>query len=446
MTRFLFRSFSLFGQSRFPGASGQFTSELSLSLASVTRPTFQLLNPSGVLHAGTQIVSDSVLGKSVWFGKNHAHSKDISRSEVEVEGELKLSFVEIVEMYKTMVTVNVMDDVFYNAQRQGRISFYMQNTGEEAVQIGSARAITLDDVIFAQYREAGVFLYRGMGLKQMADQCFSNVRDLGKGRQMPIHYGDRKINLQTISSPLGTQLPQATGAAYALKMSKSGNCVICYFGEGAASEGDFHPALNFAATLECPVIFFCRNNGFAISTPSTEQYRGDGIVSRADGYGMTSIRVDGNDLLAVYEATKRARDYAVQNNRPVLIEAMCYRGGHHSTSDDSTRYRAPSEIQYWAESDNPVTRVRLFLEQQNEWDSNKESLLREIARKDVLEAFNQAENVKKPPVSELFADVYDDIPVHLQKQRTELRQHLEKYGKHYNLSEYEESEDTKGLL
>ena len=124
------------------------------------------------------------------------------------------------------------------------------------------------------------------------------------------------------------------GAAYAIK--DTGNAVICYFGDGSASEGDAHPAFNFAATLECPVLFFCRNNGYAISTPVHEQYRGDGIASRASGYGMDVIRVDGNDILGIYVATKKARELAVENNRPVLIEALTYRSSHHSTSDDST--------------------------------------------------------------------------------------------------------------
>jgi 2-oxoisovalerate dehydrogenase E1 component alpha subunit len=170
------------------------------------------------------------------------------------------------------------------------------------------------------------------------------------------------LNFQTISSPLGTQLPQAVGAAYALKRSDRKACVICYFGDGAASEGDFHAALKYnnsvqlndfsmAATTESPVIFFCRNNGYAISTPTKEQYRGDGIgmlisilpwskASRGHGYGMSTIRIDGNDTLAVYNATKEARRICIEENKPVLIEALTYRVGHHSTSDDSSAYRS----------------------------------------------------------------------------------------------------------
>ena len=290
--------------------------------------------------------------------------------------------------------------------------------------------------MFAQYREAGVLLWRGYGLPSFAAQCFSNADDNGKGRQMPVHYGSRAINVQTISSPLATQIPQAAGVAYALKLEGKGNVCICYFGEGAASEGDFHAGMNFAATLECPIIFFCRNNGFAISTPSSEQYRGDGIVSRAEGYGIHSIRVDGNDLLAVHAATQAARQYAASHNRPVFIEAMSYRGGHHSTSDDSTRYRTASEIAYWAESDNPVTRVRRLLESRGLWDATKEAALRDQSRKDVLASFNAAEATKKPAVAELFVDAYDQLPPHLVEQRAALEAHLAKHGQHYALHEF----------
>ena len=168
---------------------------------------------------------------------------------------------EAMRIFKTMVRLRTMDDVLFSAQRQGRVSFYMTNSGEEASQVGSAAALTLDDVIFSQYREAGVLLWRGFTFQEACDQCVGNGRDLGKARQMPVHYGSKRLNVQTIASPLGTRMPQAAGAAYALKRQGKDACVVCYFGDGAASEGDFHGALNFASTLECPVIFFCRNNG-----------------------------------------------------------------------------------------------------------------------------------------------------------------------------------------
>merc|ERR1712168_1268192 len=163
-------------------------------------------------------------------------------------------------------------------------------------------------------------MYRGFGLDNMMNQLMSNELDIGKGRQMPIHYGSDAHKFVTISSTLATQMPQAVGSAYAYKRAGNGLCVMCFFGEGAASEGDAHAAFNFAATLECPVIFFCRNNGYAISTPAHEQYLGDGIVCRGQAYGMASIRVDGNDVFAVYNAVRAARRVAVDENRPVFVE------------------------------------------------------------------------------------------------------------------------------
>ena len=162
----------------------------------------------------------------------------------------ELSPEEWRNMYRHMVRVKEMDKVFMSSQRQGRISFYMTSMGEEAIQIGSAAALDADDVVLAQYREVGVFLWRGYDVQNVADQLFSNEADKGKGRQMPMHFGSKEKKIQTISSPLCTQLPQAVGAAYSLKLEGSGNIACCYFGEGAASEGDFHAALNFASTLE----------------------------------------------------------------------------------------------------------------------------------------------------------------------------------------------------
>lgn len=338
---------------------------------------------------------------------------------------------EAQEMYKKMGRIQAIDDVFYNAQRQGRISFYMQNSGEEATHIGSAAGLKPQDVVLAQYREVGVLLWRGFTLQQCADQCFSNESDIGKGRQMPVHYGSRELNFQTISSPLTTQLPQAVGAAYALKLSKQDAITITYFGEGAASEGDFHAAMNFASTLEAPMIFFCRNNGYAISTPVKDQFRGDGIISRATGYGMHAIRVDGNDIFAVKMATEAARKLALEKNCPVLIEAMTYRRGHHSTSDDSTKYRTQDEINSWQEKYDPVKRFRMYLENQGWWSDEEEKKLRETERAGVMLALETAEKKPKPNVTNLFSDVYKEKTANLIRQEEELLAHVAKYPDHY---------------
>ena len=337
--------------------------------------------------------------------------------------------------------VSIMDIIMFDAQRQGRIPFYMVSAGEEGIAVGSAAALNASDVIFSQYREAGVFKQRGFSSADFMNQLFANKHDSGRGRNMPVHYGSKELNIHTISSPLATQIPHAAGAAYALKLqdtqagAKDKRIVACYFGEGAASEGDFHAALNIAATRACPVVFICRNNGFAISTPTLEQYRGDGIASRGIGYGIETIRVDGNDIFAVHKVTKEARRLALQDGgKPVLIEAMSYRVSHHSTSDDSFAYRAKVEVEDWKRRDNPITRLRKWMERKGLWDEGKERELRSTSRKDLLKAFNEAEGATKPALEYLFRDVYEVLTEEQKSQINELRDIIERYPEEYDLS------------
>ncbi|KAF2139405.1 uncharacterized protein K452DRAFT_275693, partial [Aplosporella prunicola CBS 121167] len=361
---------------------------------------------------------------------------------------------EVLKWYTNMLTVSIMDLIMFEAQRQGRLSFYMVSAGEEGIAVGSAAALHPDDVIFAQYREAGVFAQRGFTLDDFMAQLFANRHDPGLGRNMPVHYGSAALHIHTISSPLATQIPHAAGAAYALKQqdlhrpsadaaggageSAARRVVACYFGEGAASEGDFHAALNIAATRGCPVVFVCRNNGFAISTPTLEQYRGDGIASRGLGYGIETVRVDGNDVFAVHEATLAARAKALENGgRPILLEAMSYRVSHHSTSDDSFAYRARVEVEDWKRRDNPITRLRKWLEARGLWDEERETDARARIRKDVLAAFARAEKEKRPPVRNLWEGVYAEVTEEAEAQIAEMKRLLEKYEAEYDLSEYE---------
>ena len=332
----------------------------------------------------------------------------------------------------------------FDAQRQGRLSFYMVSAGEEGIAVGSAAALSPEDVVFAQYRETGVFQQRGFRLEDFMNQLFANRKDVGKGRNMPVHYGSSKLNHHAISSPLATQIPQAAGAAYALKLQAlqdpniSPRIVACYFGEGAASGGDFHAALNIAATRSCPIVFVCRNNGYAISTPTLEQYRGDGIASRGIGYGIDTIRVDGNDIFAVREVTKEARRIALEDGgKPVLIEAMSYRVSHHSTSDDSFAYRAKVEVEDWKRRDNPITRLRKWMENNGLWNEEKEKDARSSIRKDVLKAFAEAEKEKKAPLREMFTDVYEELSEESKAQMHELNEILEKYPNEYDVDEFE---------
>ncbi|KAE9604173.1 putative oxidoreductase [Lupinus albus] len=336
-----------------------------------------------------------------------------------------------VKMYHDMVTLQTMDTILYEAQRQGRISFYVTTNGEEAINIASAAALTMDDVIFPQYREPGVLLWRGFTLQEFANQCFSNKYDNGKGRQMPAHYGSNKHNYITVASTVATQIPHAVGAAYSLKMDKKDACAVTYFGDGGSSEGDFHAALNFAAVLEAPVIFICRNNGWAISTPTSDQFRSDGIVVKGQAYGVRSIRVDGNDALAIYSAVQAARQMAISEERPILIEALTYRVGHHSTSDDSTKYRPANEIERWRLARNPVARFRKWIERNGWWNTNAESELRSSLRQQILHAIQVAENIEKPPIEDMFSDVYDVPPSNLKEQEQWLKESIRKHPQEY---------------
>ncbi|GKV21612.1 hypothetical protein SLEP1_g31574 [Rubroshorea leprosula] len=346
------------------------------------------------------------------------------------------SFAEVskevaIKMYSDMVTLQTMDTIFYEAQRQGRMSFYVTTIGEEAINIASAAALSISDIVVPQYREPGVLLWRGFSLQEFANQCFGNKGDNGKGRQMPAHYGSNKHNYFTIASTIATQLPHAVGAAYSLKMDKKDACVATYFGDGGSSEGDFHAALNFAAVLEAPVIFICRNNGWAISTPLSDQFRSDGIVVRGKAYGVRSIRVDGNDALAMYSAVHAARKMAISESRPILIEALTYRVGHHTTSDDSTKYRSADEIECWRVKRDPVSRFRKWIESNGWWCDETEMELRSSVRKQLLHAIQVAEQAEKPPIRDLFTDVYDVPPANLCEQEKLLKETIKRYPQEY---------------
>ena len=335
-----------------------------------------------------------------------------------------------VRTYKALAFHRVLDERMTAAQRQGRISFYMQALGEEATSVGAAAGLKDTDMFMGQYREQGALIFRGFALEDFMNQMFSNEKDLGKGRQMPIHYGSSELAYMTISSPLGTQIPQAAGYAYGQKLQGKDEVTICFFGEGAASEGDFHAGLNMAAVHEAPCIFFCRNNGYAISTPSDEQYKGNGIASRGVGYGIKTIRIDGNDILAVVKAVQWARAYALENSAPVIIEAMSYRLGAHSTSDDPSGYRTKEEEAKWHEHD-PISRMKNWMLKQNWWSEEQETELFDTLREEVLAAVKVAEKIDKPPVEDLVTDVYDTVPEHLEKQLEQLKTHIKKYPDAY---------------
>ena len=334
------------------------------------------------------------------------------------------------KIYRDMLYTRLLDERMVGAQRQGRISFYLTCTGEEASVSGAIAAFSTDDMVMCQYREQVALRFRGFSTEQFMNQLFSNSKDLGKGRQMPVHYGSRDLNIMTISSPLATQIPQAAGYAYGQKLAGKKACTLCFFGEGAASEGDFHAGLNMAAVLSCPVVFLARNNGYAISTPASEQYAGDGIAPRGVGYGIKTIRVDGNDILAVYAAAVEARKIAMTDQCPVLIETMSYRLGAHSTSDDPSGYRSADEEKEWFEKD-PVNRMKNWLIKLGWWDEETDIAEHKTFRSEILAELKLAEKRPKAPFQDMISDVYKTPPAHLKEQLASLEAHVAKYPDNY---------------
>ncbi|EPT28120.1 putative 2-oxoisovalerate dehydrogenase subunit alpha, mitochondrial precursor [Toxoplasma gondii TgCatPRC2] len=371
----------------------------------------------------------------------------LSMSGALLEGPSSLPFpLDLgVRMLRVMIQSQVYDSTFYDIQRQGRISFYMTSFGEEASLVGSAAALHKDDLLLLQYRELSALMWRGLTLDDILAQLFATKNDPGKGRQMPVHYGATNVNMMPICSPLAVKIPQGAGVGYAYTLQKKNAVAVVYFGEGAASEGDASVGFNFAATLGSQTLFLCRNNGYAISTPVGEQYKGDGVGARAVAYGIDTVRVDGTDLVAVYAAVKAARELVVAQRKPAFVEMMTYRIGHHSTSDESGAYRSAEEVEQWqASAAHPIRRFATFLTNQGRWSAEEESALVVETRKEVLAKIRVHEKMKHPPVlSGIFSDVYSTVPQFLREQREMLKAFLSRPGRavQYNLEGFERDSD-----
>jgi 2-oxoisovalerate dehydrogenase E1 component alpha subunit len=333
--------------------------------------------------------------------------------------ETELSADDLRAIHRAMVLTRVLEERATMLQRQGRIGFYIGSAGQEAAHIGSAYALRKDDWIFPAYREAGTALLRGVTPRTLLHQCFGNAEDPTRGRQMPCHYAFKNVHYTSVSSPIGTQIIQAAGCGMAMRIRKKDSVCITYFGDGATSSNDFHSGLNFAGVFKAPVIFLCTNNQWAISVPVSKQTASETIADKAVAYGMPGVRVDGNDVLAVHQATAEAVERARSGGGPTLIEALSYRMGPHSTADDPTRYRPDAEVSSWQEKD-PIERLRRYMESHIGWDKASDEKVWEAARSEVIEAIAAAERAPGPPVNSLFDDVYAHLPWNLKEQRDEL--------------------------
>lgn len=331
---------------------------------------------------------------------------------------------DLVKGYKAMVVTRYMDNRMVILQRQGAISFAMSAYGEEGCIVASAAAMHPMDWMYPQYRESGILFWRGYTPQKYIHHMFGDAEDRIQGRQMPNHFGSKRLNVVTVSSPLATQIPQAAGCAYAMQVQKEKQAVICYFGEGTTSKGDFHTGLNFAATKKAPVIFFCRNNGYAISTKTSDQFASDGVAPKGEAYGIPSIRVDGNDYFAVHEVVTKARKQCLQGKGPLLIEAMTYRLGAHSTSDDPSAYREDEEVEQWKKKD-PIVRLFRYLKKQNLWDEEKEQAFTDRLKAEVDSAIHVAQQTPSPAIETLIEDVYLRPPLALKEQLAEVLEALE---------------------
>ncbi|MCA9679648.1 MAG: 3-methyl-2-oxobutanoate dehydrogenase [Kofleriaceae bacterium] len=308
-----------------------------------------------------------------------------------------------------MLTIRVTDARMMALQRQGRISFYGEALGQEAAVVGSAAASLPDDWIVPALREAGVGLFRGLTLESYVAQIFGNALDPTKGRQMPCHPIDRDHHYVVMSSCVASQIPHAVGIAMAMKaQGHAGRCAFGYMGDGATSEGDFHTSMNFAGVFHAPVVLICQNNQWAISTPGTVQTASETIAIKGLGYGVESLRADGNDVLAVHEVCRYAADKARRGGGPTFIELLTYRVSAHTSSDDPTRYRDESLTEVWRSRRDPLLRLRTFMEARGWLAAGEHDALVAQLEARVRDVIATVEAAAPPPVETLIEDVYEE--------------------------------------
>ncbi|NGY03181.1 thiamine pyrophosphate-dependent enzyme [Solimonas terrae] len=326
---------------------------------------------------------------------------------------------------RAMALTRAFDERMQRAQRQGKTSFYVKSTGEEAVSVAQAMALDPDDMLFPSYRQQGLLIARDWSILDMMCQLFSNSADRLKGRQLPVMYSVRDKNFFSISGNLGTQYPQAVGWAMASAIQGDTRIAASWIGDGTTAEADFHHALTFAAVYRAPVILNVVNNQWAIS--SFQGIAGGEcatFAARAIGYGIPGLRVDGNDFLAVYAATQWAAERARHNHGPTLIELYTYRAAAHSTSDDPSAYRPGDEAEHWPLGD-PIARLKQHLIALGKWSDEQHKALVAEVDAEVKKALREAEAIgtlgsTKADPATMFDDVFKELPVHLQRQRDEL--------------------------
>lgn len=326
---------------------------------------------------------------------------------------------DALRLYRFMLLERILDERMLSLQRQGRIGFYGPSVGQEAAIVAPALTLERDDWIFPQYREPGAALVRGMPLVDLVNQFRGDAADAVHGRQMPCHYVYRQGNYVSISSVVGSRLPLAVGAAWAAKIRKEKVVALAYLGDGGTSTGDFHAAMNFAGVFHTPSVFVINDNQWAISLPVSRQTASETLAEKAIAYGFEGVRVDGMDALAMFAATRDAVRNARMGGGPTLIEALTYRLGPHSSSDDPSRYRDEKEVEAWRKRD-PLLVYRAYLRHRGLWTEESEAVLEKEIGEEITDAIQKAEAQPPPPVETMFTDVYADMPPHLKEELDDL--------------------------
>ncbi|HMN96510.1 MAG TPA: pyruvate dehydrogenase (acetyl-transferring) E1 component subunit alpha [Phycisphaerales bacterium] len=320
---------------------------------------------------------------------------------------------DVVRLYEHMSICRHLDEVAFKLQRSGRMGTYPQNMGQEATSLGAAYALRKSDWLVPCYRENAGLFWRGLPMEYILLHWMGDER----GNQIP-----RELFITPLAIPIGTQMLHATGLAWAHKYRGEENIACTFFGDGATSEGDFHEAMNFAANLDIPVVFFCQNNFWAISVPGKIQCSAPTVAQRGVAYGMECIQCDGNDLFACVYATRQAAERARKDKRPTFIEAVTYRLGDHTTADDARRYRDQAEVDLWKQRD-PLIRLREWMKSRKLWNDTKEAALAERAERDVAAAVKRAEEIAAPHSNDFFDHMFAEPPADLVAQRDSLQTH-----------------------
>jgi len=314
-------------------------------------------------------------------------------------------------LYEDMVLLRSFDERAINLQRQGRIGTFPPSLGQEASEIGSAHAVRRSDWVVPSYRDHGALMVHGLPL--------SNVVLFAMGRTPSLSSAVRAL---PTSIPIATHLPHAVGLAIASQKLGRDDVAIAYFGDGGTSEGDFHEALNFAGVFKAPVIFFCQNNGWAISVPRSRQTASETLAQKAVAYGVTGQRVDGNDVLAVYQVVGEAAARARRGEGPTLVESLTYRLGPHTTADDPTRYRPAEEYQDWKETRDPIQRMAGYLMAHGLLTPEEDQAIRGEAQARIQAEVEAAEALPPVEPAGMFQYVFQDAPALLDQERRRIEE------------------------